>query len=313
MFLFCKMLILCADGCKIFICVLTFKAKNVLVKKVLFRGSIRFLTALHSSQSQKSMIHQTAIVSPKAKLGDGVRIGPYCVVGEHVTLGDRVVLHSHVVIEGRTTLGDACAVYPFASIGHAPQDMKYAGEPSTVSIGAKTVVREYVTVQPGTKAGLMATKVGSSCLLMASTHVAHDCIVGDHVVMANNATLAGHVVVGDGAVIGGLAAIHQFVRIGKKVMVSGTTGISRDVIPYGMVGPQDNTLSGLNVVGLKRQGTSQEAVRCLRRVYGVLFEDTAGTRQQRIEALDKKDLSFQEVQDVLAFIQASDKRPLCLP
>lgn len=265
-----------------------------------------------SSQLRKTFVHQTALVSPSAFLGENVYIGPYCIVGQHVSLGSGCVLHSHVVIEGRTTLGDDCQLYPFASIGHAPQDMKYRGESSTLSIGKKTVIREYVTVQPGTKSGVMKTQVGSSCLLMASSHVAHDCVVGDGVVMANNATLAGHVEVGSGSVIGGLAAIHQFVRIGKSAMVSGTTGVSRDVIPYAVVGPEDNTLSGLNVVGLKRRGVSAATVRALRQVYKVLFEETHMTRAQRIATLDTKVSKIPEVQDVLRFVTSVGKRPLCL-
>ena len=176
-------------------------------------------------------VHPTAIVAPEADLGSDVQIGPYCIVGSDVTLGDQVRLHSHVVVDGRTTIGAETVIYPFASIGLRPQDLKYRGEASELIVGARNQIREHVTMNPGTEGGRMETRVGNDCLFMIATHVAHDCIIGDHVVMANNATLGGHVEVGDYAIIGGLAAVHQFVRIGAHSMVGGMSGIEQDLIP----------------------------------------------------------------------------------
>ena len=179
-------------------------------------------------------IHATAAVDPSAKLGPKVEIGPFCVIGPDVELGEGVVVHSHAVITGRTSLGPGCKVFPFACLGTAPQDVKYRDEPSTLTIGAKTIVREHVTINTGTKGGHMATKVGANCLLMIAAHVAHDCELGDNVTLVNGATLGGHVSIGDGAIVGGLSAVHQFVRIGAYAFIGGMSGITADVIPYGM-------------------------------------------------------------------------------
>ena len=180
-------------------------------------------------------IHPSAIIDPAATIGESVHVGPFCVIGPDVSLGEGVKLHSHVVVEGRTHIGKGGEIFPFASIGHAPQDLKYKGEPSRLEIGDNCRIREHVTMNPGTEGGGMLTKVGDNCLFMASSHVAHDCKVGNNVIMANNATLAGHVEVGDFAIIGGLAAVQQFVRIGPHAMIGGMSGIVNDVIPYGMV------------------------------------------------------------------------------
>ncbi len=265
------------------------------------------------AMSKEALIHPTAMVAQGAVLGDGVRIGPYSVVGPHVRLGDGAVLHSHVTIQGHTTLGEACEVFPFASLGHAPQDKKYQGEPSEVHIGARVIMREYVTIQPGTQGGGMRTSVGDDCLLMASTHVAHDCHVGHRVIMANNATLGGHVTVGDDVVLGGLCAIHQFVRIGASAMIAGMTGVSRDVIPYGMVGPRHNTLSGLNLVGLRRLRKATEEIQSLRMAYAHLFENMDGTLDSRLEDMPKELAANPLVKKVHAFLKENAKRPLCLP
>ena len=216
-------------------------------------------------------IHPTAIVAPGAELAETVSIGPYCVIGSDVRLGERVELLSHVVVEGRTSVGEGTRIFPFASIGHQPQDLKYHGEPSTLEIGSNNQIREYVTIQPGTEGGGMLTRVGDNCLFMASAHVAHDCIVGDNVIMANNATLAGHVVVGEYAFLGGLSAVHQFVRIGKHAMVGGMSGVEADIIPFGMVIGNRAYLSGLNIVGLKRRGFSRDEIHALRNAYRLLF------------------------------------------
>jgi UDP-N-acetylglucosamine acyltransferase len=260
------------------------------------------------------LVHPTAVIADGARIADGVRIGPYCVVGEHVTIGAGTELKSHVAIDGRTHLGERVTVYPFASLGHAPQDLKYQGEPSETFIGDDTVIREYVTINPGTAGGGMKTVVGKKCLLMAGAHVAHDCIVGDGVVMANNATLAGHVAVGDRAVIGGLAAVHQFVRIGESAMIGGLSGIENDVIPFGQAVGERASLVGLNLVGLKRGGFDREQIRALRDAFAVLFEtnDNALLRA-RLDEAERQFADMPAVQKIVAFIRADSGRGVCRP
>ena len=204
-----------------------------------------------------SNIHATAQVDPGAKLGSNVEIGAFCVVGPHAELGDNVVLRSHVVIEGRTTIGAGCKIFPFASVGLEPQDVKYKDDPSTVTIGENTLIREHVTVHRGTPTGHLATHVGSNCFLMIGAHVAHDCQIGDNVTLVNGVTLGGHVSVGDGAIVGGLSAVHQFVRIGAYSFVGGMSGVAADLIPFGMALGNRANLNGLNIVGLKRKGFSR--------------------------------------------------------
>ena len=194
-------------------------------------------------------IHSTAIVDPKATLAGDVTIGPYSVVGENVVLGAGVRLMSHVVVDGHTQVGAGTVIYPFASIGLPPQDLKYGGEPSVLEIGVNNVIREHVTMNPGTEGGGMITRIGDNCLFMVASHVAHDCQLGDHVIMANNAALGGHVSVGEWAILGGLSAIHQYVRIGRHAIVGGMSGVEHDVIPYGSVMGDRARLAGLNLVG----------------------------------------------------------------
>ncbi len=257
-------------------------------------------------------VHPTAIVDPRAKLGTDVEIGPYCVVGGGVTLGDRVRLIAHVVVDGRTNVGAETVIYPFASIGHRPQDLKYHDEPSTLEIGARNQIREHVTMNPGTEGGGMVTRVGDGGLYMVGVHIAHDCMVGNNVVMANNATLAGHVVVGDFAVIGGLAAVHQFVRIGPHAMIGGMSGVESDVIPYGMVKGERAYLAGLNVVGLERRGFVREDIHALRSAYRILFS-SEGTMAERLEDVAEhyKDKSL--VESMVSFIRSRGSRALCQP
>jgi UDP-N-acetylglucosamine acyltransferase len=258
--------------------------------------------------------HSTAVVDPKAKLGSGVEIGPFCCVGPDVSLGDGVVLHSHVVVGGHTEIGPRTAIFPFASIGLAPQDLKYQGEPSRLTIGADTIIRESVTINPGTKGGGMITRVGDHCLLMVGAHVAHDCDVGDYVIMVNNATLAGHVIVGEHAVIGGLAAVHQFVHIGPHAMIGGMTGVERDVIPYGSVLGERGRLAGLNVVGLKRRGFTREQLQNLRTAYRMLFEEPGeGTLAERMDMVIRQFGEDAGVGELLRFVQRDSSRGLTLP
>ncbi len=259
-------------------------------------------------------IHPTAIVEQGAEIGAEVVIGPYCHLGPQVKLKDGVRLVSHVSVAGNTVLGERTLVYPFASLGHPPQDLKYDGEPSQTLIGHDTTIREYVTVQPGTKGDKMLTQVGSHCLLMVGSHVAHDCIVGNHVILANNATLAGHVQIGDYVIVGGLSAIQQHVRIGEHAIIGGMSGVEKDVIPFGMVLGERAHLNGLNLVGLKRRGFSSEVIQQLMAAYQNLFE--GDKIMPLVERIQKVEVDFQgsaTVIELLEFMKYDSKRPLCLP
>ncbi len=257
-------------------------------------------------------VHPTAIVDPQARLGTGVEIGPYCIVGADVTLGDGVILHSHVVIAGRTSIGPRTQIYPFASIGHRPQDLKYAGEASELIIGCDNTLREHVTMNPGTEGGGMVTRVGDRGLFMMGVHVAHDCQIGDRVIMANNATLGGHVVIEDDAIIGGLSGVHQFVRIGRHAMIGGMSGVEHDVIPYGLATGERARLQGLNLVGMKRLGLARADMQTLSQAYARLFgpEDTLAERVERLAA-ELGDSAG--VADLVAFVRAKSSRALCRP
>ena len=257
-------------------------------------------------------IHSSAVVDRKAKLGVDVSVGPFCVVGPDVELGDRVRLVSHVSIDGRTSIGHDSTVYPFSSLGHPPQSLKYKGEPSTLTIGAHSTIREHVTMNPGTRDGGMKTAVGDHGLFMVGVHIAHDCQVGNNVIMANNATLGGHVVVGDYAYLGGLCAIHQFVRIGPHAMIGGLSGVADDVIPYGLVMGDRGRLQGLNVIGLKRRGFSRDDVHTLRTAYRLLFAQE-GTMAERIEDVAAIYRENRPVMDVIEFIMVDSTRPICQP
>jgi UDP-N-acetylglucosamine acyltransferase len=260
-----------------------------------------------------TQIHPTALVDSKAQLGKNVEVGPFCCVGPDVILGDNVRLISHVTIAGRTHIGAETTLYPFASIGHPPQDLKYKGEPSRLIIGGKNTIREYVTLQPGTEGGGMVTKIGNNNLFMVAAHVAHDCHVGDHVVLANGATLGGHVHIEDHAIIGGLSAVHQFVRIGAHAIIGGMSGVEHDVIPYGHVKGERAHLSGLNLIGLKRRGFSSEAIQTLRNVYQELFEETAHPLADRVDAVAGKYAENEDVMQLVGFIKYDSPRRLCLP
>jgi UDP-N-acetylglucosamine acyltransferase len=257
-------------------------------------------------------IHPTAIVDRGAVLADDVAIGPYCVVGGDVALGARVRLISHVVIDGRTTVGEDTRIFPFASIGLEPQDLKYDGEASSLVIGRRNTIREYVTINPGTAGGGMVTRVGDDCLLMVGAHVAHDCQIGNHVIMANNATLGGHVVVEDHAVLGGLSAVHQFVRIGRHAMVGGMSGVEREVIPYGQVMGDRARLTGLNIIGMQRRGFSRDDIQGLRGAFQILFADD-GTLNDRVNEAAERFAGIDPVADIIGFIRADSSRAICQP
>lgn len=259
-----------------------------------------------------TQIHPSAIISSNAQIADSASIGPYCVVGDKVKIAAHVKLHSHVCIDGDTTIGEATEIFPFASIGHVPQDKKYGGEHSHLEIGAHTIIREHVTMNPGTQGGGLLTKVGNHCLFMVGAHVAHDCIIGNHVILANNATLAGHVTVGDGVIIGGLAAVHQFVRIGAYSMIGGTAGVAEDVIPYGTVLGDRGYLAGLNLIGLKRRNIDKDNINKLRHVYKAIFNSSEGTLMERAQAFSQTEDSA-EVHELIAFILSDKDRSLCTP
>lgn len=257
-------------------------------------------------------IHPTAIVAPGAILARDVAIGPYCTIGEHVALDAGVTLRSHVVVDGRTTIGAGTRVFPFASIGLEPQDLKYCGEESALVIGRNNTIREYVTMNPGTAGGGMVTRVGDHCLFMVGAHVAHDCQIADHVIMANNATLAGHVVIEDYAILGGLCAVHQYVRIGKHAMIGGMSGVERDVIPFGQVMGDRARLCGLNIIGMQRRGFSREDIQGLRNAYQVLFSSD-GTLSDRVNETAERFGGIAPVDDIIGFIRADSSRAICQP
>ncbi|HEY4469873.1 MAG TPA: acyl-ACP--UDP-N-acetylglucosamine O-acyltransferase [Stellaceae bacterium] len=257
-------------------------------------------------------IHPTAIVAPGATLAEDVSIGPYCVVGEEVVLGAGVTLIAHIVVDGRTTIGEKTRIFPFASIGLEPQDLKYRGEKSRLVIGRHNTIREHVTMNPGTEGGGMVTRIGDHGLFMVGVHVAHDCQIGDHVIMANNATLAGHVVVEDYALLGGLSAVHQFVRIGQHAMIGGMSGVERDVIPYGQVMGDRARLSGLNIIGMQRRGFSREDIQTLRSAYQFLFS-ADGTFNDRVTEMAERFGGVAPVDDIIAFIRADSTRAICQP
>jgi UDP-N-acetylglucosamine acyltransferase len=260
-----------------------------------------------------TFIHPTAIVEPGAELAPSTRIGPYCHVGPKVALGEEVELLSHVVIGGRTRIGTGTRIFPFASIGLPPQDLKYQGEDSTLVIGERNVIREYVTMNPGTAGGGMTTRIGNRSLFMAHVHVAHDCQLGDNVVLANHTTLGGHVVVGDYVWFGGISAVHQFCRIGVHAYVGGMTGVERDVIPYGLVMGDRARLAGLNMVGLQRRGFPREDIQALRGAYQMLFEDGTGTLAERVEMVAQRHGGAKPVRDVIDFIRADNARGFVQP
>ena len=257
-------------------------------------------------------LHPTAIIEDGARLGAGVSVGPYCVVGPEVELADGVTLEAHVAVAGRTRVGPRTRIWPFASIGHQPQDLKYAGEASRLDIGADCMIREHVTANPGTTGGGMVTRIGDGCLLMVGAHVGHDCHLGPGVILANNATLAGHVSVGERAFLGGLCAVHQFVRLGAHCMVGGMSGVEKDVIPFGSVLGNRAELGGLNLVGLKRRGFGRETIHAIRSAYRMIFEG-AGALADRAAEAARAWPDCAPVQEMTGFILADSARKFCTP
>lgn len=246
-----------------------------------------------------------------ARLGDGCTVGPFCHVGAQAVLGAGCELKSHAVVAGDTTLGERCVVFPFASIGHAPQDLKYAGEPVQLRIGDGCTFREGVTVNPGTAAGGSATTLGNDCLLLANSHVAHDCELGNQVIFSNNVMLAGHCTVGDGAILGGGAAVHQFSRIGRLAFIGGMAGVEGDVIPFGMALGNRAYLGGLNLIGMKRAGVPRASINAVRQAYKALFEGGGTVAENAQKQLDESDDDL--VREIAMFVTADNSRSLCTP
>ncbi len=258
------------------------------------------------------LVHPTAIIEDGATLGEGVRIGPYCIVGSQVTLGDGCELVSHAVVAGRTTIGARTRIFPFASIGHQPQDLKYHGEPSTLTIGSDCTFREGVTINPGTEGGGMETVIGDRCAFLANSHVGHDSRLGSGIILSNNAMIAGHVTMGDHVIVGGGAAVIQFARVGSHAFVGGMSGLENDLIPYGMALGNRAHLAGLNIIGLRRRGFSREDIHTLRRAYRLLFAEE-GTLKERVEDVASEFASVPIVHEILDFIRAGGDRAICTP
>ena len=256
-----------------------------------------------------SLIHPTAIVASGATIEDGARIGPWCQVGPNVTIGAGAELMSHVVLDGVTRIGPQAVLYPFCTVGLAPQDLKYKGEPTRCEIGARTQIREHCTIHRGTVTGSGLTSVGADCLLMAVVHVAHDCTLGNGVVVANNVVMGGHVTIGDNAVVGGAAAIHQFVRIGRAAMIGGVSGVEGDVIPFGSVIGNRARLAGLNVIGLRRRGYDKAQIRSLRTAFQHLFHGP-GVFAERLARLRQSQPDNALVVEMLDFIASAGRRGL---
>ena len=250
-------------------------------------------------------IHPTAVVHPKAKLGEGCEVGPFCVIGEHVTLGASCKLHSHVVVDGQTTLGAGNELFPFAAIGLKTQDLKWKGGVTRTVIGDHNVFRENTTVHSATNDG-DATVIGSHNHFLAYTHIAHDCVVGSHIVMSNVGTLAGHVIVEDHAIIGGLAAVHQFCRIGRMAIIGGCSKVVQDVPPFMLADGNPAETKALNKVGLERNGVSEAAQAALKKAFKILFREGL-TVSNALAKIEQELPVFPELQHLIAFVKASER------
>ena len=257
------------------------------------------------------MIHSTAIIDPKAKIESNVKIGPYCVIGPNVQIGNNSIIQSHVSILGNTKIGENNIIYPFASIGNDPQDLKFEGEVTYLEIGNNNKIREYVTINPGTKGGGGLTKIGNNCLFMVSSHIAHDCIVENNVILANNVPLGGHAHIEENVIIGGNSAVQQFTRVGKSAMIGGMCGVVRDVIPYGIAHGNRSILQGLNLIGLRRQNIPNSEITVLNHAYKEIFKNEKLT--ENLKNLNTELKSNRLVQDVVNFLEKDKKRPICTP
>jgi len=257
------------------------------------------------------MIHNSSVIDKQAKIGKNVTIGPFCYVGPNVLIGDNVELISNVHIEGNTKLGQGTKIFPFASIGTRPQDLKYKGELNSLEIGVNNVIREYVTINPGTEGGGGKTVIGNNCLLMISSHIAHDCKIGNDVVIANNVPLGGHVIIEDSVVIGGNSAVQQFTRIGRLAMIGGMTGVLKDVIPFGLSFGNRNYLRGINIIGLKRKKYDNKKIMELDKAYKKIF--SSKNLRKNLSKINGEYKGNDLVTEVINFIAKDKKRPICTP
>lgn len=257
------------------------------------------------------MIHNSCVISKKAIIGKNVKIGPYCNIGDLVELEDDVELISNVHIDGNTKIGKGTKIFPFACLGTAPQDLKYNNEPNSLLIGEKNIIREHVTINPGTEGGGGKTTIGNNCLFMISSHVAHDCKVGNNVILANNVPLGGHVTIEDSVVIGGNSAVQQFTRIGRLAMIGGMTGVLKDVIPFGLSVGNRNHLQGLNLIGLRRKKYENKEIMDLDKAYKAIF--SSKNLYKNLNKINDEFKNNQLVKEVVNFIAKDKKRPICLP
>ena len=257
------------------------------------------------------MIHNSSVIDKKAKIGKNVKIGPFCYIGPKVQINDNVELISNIHIEGNTKIGQGTKIFPFACIGTIPQDLKYKGEINSLEIGENNIIREYVTVNPGTKGGGGKTVIGNNCLLMISSHIAHDCNIGNHVVIANNVPLGGHVTIGDSVVIGGNSAVQQFTRIGRLAMIGGMTGVLKDVIPFGLSFGNRNYLRGVNLIGLKRKKYDNKKIIELNAAFKKIF--SSKNLHENLSKINGEYKGNDLVAEVINFISKDKKRAICTP
>ena len=257
------------------------------------------------------MIHKTAIIDNKAKINSNVSIGAYSIIGANVEIGENSIIQSHVSILGNTKIGKNNKIYPFASIGNDPQDLKFNDEQTKLEIGDGNKIREYVTINPGTKGGGGLTKVGNNCLFMVSSHVAHDCLVEDNVILANNVPLGGHAHIESNVIIGGNSAVQQFTRVGKSAMIGGMCGVVRDIIPYGIVHGNRSILQGLNLIGLRRKNIPNKEIIVLNNAYKEIFKNE--NLKENLNNLGEDYKKNELVKDVVIFLEKDKKRPICTP
>ena len=257
------------------------------------------------------MIHKSSVIDTKAKISKNVKIGPFCYVGPDVQLNENVELVSNVHIEGNTNIGHSTKIFPFASIGTQPQDLKYNNEKNSTIIGDNNIIREYVTINPGTESGGLITIIGNNCLFMISSHIAHDCKIGNNVIIANNVPLGGHVTIEDSVVIGGNSAVQQFTRIGRLAMIGGMTGVLKDVIPFGLSIGNRNYLQGLNLIGLRRKKYENQKIMGLDKAYKEIF--SSKNLHDNLSKINGEYKGNELVNEVITFIEKDKKRPICSP
>ncbi len=257
------------------------------------------------------MIHKTAIVDSKAKISSNVSIGAYSIIGPNVEIKENTIIQTHVSIVGNTIIGKNNKIYPFASIGNDPQDLKFEGEKTKLEIGDNNKIREYVTINPGTKGGGGLTKIGNNCLFMVSSHIAHDCILGNNVILANNAAIGGHAHLEDEVIIGGNSAVQQFTRIGRSAMIGGMCGVVRDIIPYGLAHGNRSILQGINLIGLRRKNIPNKEILILSEAYKEIFKSENLT--ENLKNLSEEYKKNKLVNEVINFFEKDKKRPICTP